>query len=358
MGTLVNRGPHRQRRRRSSPIGTGLLPETMGFAALADRLAAMSAAHSQSARDSAERLSDACGALLEALAKVRGEATAHSTIDLAARQLCGTGVFDRVMLSHIRGSLWIPQAIYAVTADGRVVLEIDCTLDQLEIPLASPLIEAEVVRRRLPALVQDAQHEPRAYLPLLQRTATREYAVAPVAGASTVVALLHVDNVRRDRPMTTIDRDLLRMFADGVGVVFERVGLAERAEDQRHILAEACEATMRTLDDPDAGSAQAAFTVSAVTASAVRSPASSGWQSLDPPRDSSKFSRLTTREREVLRLLASGATNAELADRLTVAESTVKSHVKHILHKLAARNRAAAIAWYLREYRIDERRQG
>jgi len=45
-----------------------------------------------------------------------------------------------------------------------------------------------------------------------------------------------------------------------------------------------------------------------------------------------------------------------LADRLTVAESTVKSHVKHILHKLGAGNRAAAIALYLREARHDERR--
>jgi DNA-binding CsgD family transcriptional regulator len=74
------------------------------------------------------------------------------------------------------------------------------------------------------------------------------------------------------------------------------------------------------------------------------------------PRESGKLARLTAREREVLALLASGATNAQLADRLTVAESTVKSHVKHILHKLGAGNRAAAIACYLRDSRVDERR--
>lgn len=65
---------------------------------------------------------------------------------------------------------------------------------------------------------------------------------------------------------------------------------------------------------------------------------------------------LTKREREVLALLASGATNAELADQLTLAESTVKSHVKHILRKLGASNRSTAIAMYLRETR--ERQQG
>ena len=73
-------------------------------------------------------------------------------------------------------------------------------------------------------------------------------------------------------------------------------------------------------------------------------------------RESNRLSRLTAREREVLALLASGVTNAQLADRLTVAESTVKSHVKHILHKLGVGNRAAAIACYLRENRLDERR--
>jgi DNA-binding NarL/FixJ family response regulator len=73
-------------------------------------------------------------------------------------------------------------------------------------------------------------------------------------------------------------------------------------------------------------------------------------------RDAGRVSRLTAREREVLALLARGATNTQLADRLTVAESTVKSHVKHILHKLGASNRAAAIACYVRETTPEERR--
>ena len=76
----------------------------------------------------------------------------------------------------------------------------------------------------------------------------------------------------------------------------------------------------------------------------------------DEPRPSGRLVHLTAREREVLTLLASGFTNAQLADRLTVAESTVKSHVKHILHKLGAGNRAAAIAYYLREIRMHEGR--
>lgn len=54
-------------------------------------------------------------------------------------------------------------------------------------------------------------------------------------------------------------------------------------------------------------------------------------------------SGLTDREHEVLRLIAEGRTNAEIADALVVGETTVKTHVHHILAKLGARDRAHAI---------------
>ena len=53
---------------------------------------------------------------------------------------------------------------------------------------------------------------------------------------------------------------------------------------------------------------------------------------------------LTPREKEVLAMIAAGAHDREIAAGLLVAETTIKTHVQHVLRKLHARNRAEAAA--------------
>lgn len=131
-------------------------------------------------------------------------------------------------------------------------------------------------------------------------------------------------------------------FAEGFGRLYERALMLERFEAQRTLIREsfaASEAVMSGL----AGE----IDLAPLVRRGETSP--SGTDVLQAGETPAILDAdLTRRERDVLSLMVKGHANAVIAEQLAISRSTVKSHVRSILSKIGAVNRAEAISRYHR----------
>ncbi len=260
--------------------------------------------------------------LREALGKLRSVLDVRELGERAVRELCETVGFDRAVLFSIEGGELVAEAAW-FSGDADWAKEFVKLARQPDVRprLDHMLLESEVVRRRRPLVVADPENDPRTYKPLVRASMTQSYIAAPVMPGGHVIAMLHVDRYMSGEVVTAEDAEIVWTFAEGFGYAYERMRLLARL--RRHAAELAQVGGMPVLAPP-----------------AVQAVASERRPELaDSP--------LTAREREVISLVSSGATNQEIAVALVISESTVKSHVKHILRKLGAANRAEAVSRHL-----------
>jgi DNA-binding CsgD family transcriptional regulator/GAF domain-containing protein len=277
----------------------------------------------------------------QALASLRDVDRMSVMLDRATEEVCRSCGFDRALLFRVQGGELYAESVCFQARPGWA-LEILELVRRDPPQLTAALLETELLRRRSAAMVLDAPSDPGAWAPLVEAMRTTSYVVAPVMPSGKVIGFIHADRYFQGREVDEHDRDLLWTFAEGFGYAVERTVLAERLRAQRDQLAKlmtSADAVMREgteadveLKRYDEESATMAYTAAGL------------FIAPDPVISN----LLTAREREVLQLLAGGATNAQIAGRLVISEATVKSHVKHLLRKLHAANRAEAVSRYMR----------
>jgi DNA-binding CsgD family transcriptional regulator len=278
-------------------------------------------------------------AIHRALRRLRGCASSDELSHRAPGELRDACGFTRVMISRARGSRWFPDTVRVGDGANPDAEEFDrFAHDGNEIPLGRMLPETQMVRQRVAVMVADAASDPRAYKPLIRVTQSTGYVAAPIMAGRRVIGFLHADRVGQHSSLATGDLENIALFANEFGILFERAVLAERMERQRSEIAAVLHRAAAGLDvlcDADMALGANPATVPAATGRQGGAPA--------PRRDA----LLTAREREILDLVASGATNDAVARELVLSPDTVKTHVSSILRKLHAATRAEAVARYL-----------
>lgn len=164
------------------------------------------------------------------------------------------------------------------------------------------LYEYEMIRERRPILQRGIRKSTHVHPELVKVTESESYVASPVIVGDSVAGFVSLDVNASTGSVDEFDRDLMGIFTAGAGLALERV---RRQQGEEPASAEEFEA----------------------------------------------WSHLTSREREILELLAHGHTNAGIAGVLFISEGTAKTHVRNVMNKLGVSNRTLAAAVYQRVQR-------
>ena len=252
-------------------------------------------------------------------------------LDRAAEELLISSEFERVLIGDVREDGLHVRSVTLAEARAGAAAALE-ELRAAPIPLEYPSIEDEVARRQGAEVVQATAPRSRASRRLTDVLGWHSYVVTALVVQGNTVGLLHADSPTAAGPLDGLHAEVAARYAEGLAGMFERAVLREMLQMHHHELRSAVEWMTARLGQL-AGDAD-------------------DWGGGGQAPDPSGAEALTPREVEVLRRLARGQTNLEIARALVVREGTVKYHVKNILRKLGATSRADAVARYARAGRV------
>ena len=270
----------------------------------------------------------------QALGYLRG-LPPHKMIHAAPEVLSREFDFARTMISTVRGSLWLPRHLHIEEENsdphGRRFLEY--VVDR-HIQLADAPLETELVRKRCGAFAPSPMDDKRTFKELVEVSGSFGYIAAPITVQGRAIGILHVDRPEPHGIVTMDHLEQLEAFAECLSVAFESAVLEEKAAQQRVNVESLCGNVDELLS-------RSARSVLWLLPGAAPEPRHDAYH-----RDQPSVPALTSREREIMSHVATGATNGQIARCLVISEGTVKSHLKHIAKKLNTSSRAAAVATY------------
>jgi DNA-binding CsgD family transcriptional regulator len=232
----------------------------------------------------------------------------------------------RVALSRVRDGVWSSWRMASVEDRGSLTV----WGERGPIALEQLPIEQAVVNTGQTALTVAPARSGASAVPTL-----RSCVVGPIVVENEVIGLLHVEFGTHEPDAD--ERHLVLSFGQTLGRVHEQLTTREQFGGQR------------SAADDLQGAAQRAMSIDTdieLSVDPLGISRESRGESQVPAADTDR-ANLTARQRETLDLVLRGYTNAQIAERLIISVATVKSHVRAILHRVGAVNRAEAIARYL-----------
>ncbi|MGQ4600933.1 LuxR C-terminal-related transcriptional regulator [Nocardia sp. R6R-6] len=260
--------------------------------------------------------------------------------DVVTRELCTAVGYSKAMFSLISGSSWSPMSVSVNPELGDGFHELIAAVDGHRISLRDAPREAELVRKRRSFAVSPAEIHRHTYRPLLDLSRSAAYLAVPVVVGERAVGIVHVD--RQDSDLSDADFHLVGALAEVCALATESQALRGRIAEQNQRTEAELQRLARSLRDLE----ESEVTLGEVTLGEVTAPGSPPVRIDGDPDSTAHPAPLSPRERDVLALMATGATNAAISRRLCISDGTVKSHAQQIFKKLNVATRAEAAAWH------------